>query len=116
MLFLCTCVQKVPLSVLVSRTSRKADLMSCSSFVNEIFSVVLLVIMSFILFVFTVANSSSTNFAYNLMSLLSVTALFSRPCITASSRKLESGDHIMCAHHLFIKRVLETEFSGEAEV
>ena len=86
---------KVPLSVFVIRTSKKASLLSCSSsLVNLMFLVVLLIVsrMSSVLSFLTVASTSSTYLSHVLMSSLFVTALLSRSCITASARKLESGE------------------------
>ena len=78
-----TSVFKMPLSVFVISTS-------------TMFLVVLLIVckMSSVLSFLTVANTSSTYLSHVLMSLLLVTALLSRSCITASARKLESGDPI----------------------
>ena len=85
----------VPSSVLVNKMSRKASwLLSSPSFVNFIFSVVLFIIckMSSVLSFLTVARTSSTYLFHVLISLLLVTDLFSRSCMTASARKLERGD------------------------
>ena len=79
---------KVPLSVLVINTSKNASLLSCSSsLVNLMFLLVLLIVckMSSVLSFLTVANTS-TYLSHVLMSLLFVTALFPRSCITASAR------------------------------
>ncbi len=88
---------KVPLFVFVISTSKNASWLSCSSsLVNLMFLVVLLIVCktSSVLSFLTVANKSSTYLSHVLMSLLFVTALLSRSCITASARKLESGDPI----------------------
>jgi hypothetical protein len=66
------------------------------SIVNSMFSVVLFMVckISFVLSFITVARTSSTYLSHVLILLLLVMDLFSRSCITASARKLESGDPI----------------------
>ena len=100
------------LSVFVISTSKNASLFSCSSsLVNLIFLVVLLIVckMSSVLSFLTVANTSSTYLSHVLMSLLLVTALLSRSCITVSARKLETGDPIgvpdICRSSCFESRI-----------
>ncbi len=85
----------MPSLVLVNKTSRKASWLFCSSsLVNLMFFVVLFIVckMSSVLSFFTVAITSSTYLSQVLMSLLLVTDLLSRSCITASARKLERGE------------------------
>ena len=86
----------VPSLVLVSKTSRKAIWLCSSSFANIIFSVVLFIEckMSSVLPFLTVARTSSTYRFHVLKSLLPVTDLFSRSCMTTSARKLGRGDPI----------------------
>ena len=88
---------KVSLSVSVIRTCKNASLLSCSSsLVNLMFVVVLSILctMSSVLSFLTVVSTSSTYLSHVLMLSLFVTALLSRSCITASARKLESGNPI----------------------
>ncbi len=90
---------KVPLSVFVISTSKNASLLSCSSsLVNLMFLVVLSIVCkkSFVFSFLIAANTSSTYLSHVLMSLLFVTALLSRSCITASARKLESATPLEC--------------------
>ena len=102
---------KLPSSVFVKSTSKNVSLLSCSSsFVNVMFFVVLLIVCKMLstLSYLTVASTSSTYLSHVLMSLLLVTALHSKSCITVSARKLESGDPIgvpeICLQYLLSKQ------------